>query len=180
MNKLVSLILVCIFLLGCNPRSNDTQMAVKVNDYVMSLKEFNDLYNEAKAIRSQTLRSKNQFIEEIITRKALLQEAQKEGLDKEEDFLKSIERLWEQSLITILLERKSNELAASVKVSDREIEDYYDKLPKEKKNTGNLQELKAEIKNMLIDNKERFMMDNWIKSVARNSVVEINDSLTDK
>jgi hypothetical protein len=58
----------------------------------------------------------------IITRVLLLQEAQKQKIDKEESFRKELETYYENSLIKILLERKDSQI--TVDVSEADINGY--------------------------------------------------------
>jgi hypothetical protein len=57
-----------------------------------------------------------------ITRELLIQEAQRQKIDKEEDFRKSLKAFYEQSLLKILIDRKYTSLQVSV--SDQDIDRY--------------------------------------------------------
>lgn len=177
MNKIILMVVIFSLIVGCSPKKGGQDLAIKVNDYEMSIEEFNEDYMDVKAVRGQTLDSKDQFIQEIITKKALLQEAQRQGIDKEEDFLKTAERFWEQSLLTILLDRETKGLSAGIKVSNKEIEDYYNSLDEEEKQSKTLDELKPQITLMLMRIKAAQALNDRIDSIVKNSNVFVNPSI---
>lgn len=67
------------------------------------------------------------FNEALITRELLIQEAQRQRLDQEETFRRSIQNFYEQSLIRLLTDRKMREMKAGV--TDAEIAAYERLLP---------------------------------------------------
>jgi hypothetical protein len=66
--------------------------------------------------------SRPDFIDSIITKELMIQEAQRSGIDKEEQFRLSIQNFYEQSLVKTLMDRKFASL--NVAVSDEETERY--------------------------------------------------------
>ncbi len=60
------------------------------------------------------------FLNSVITRQLLIEEAQKHSIDKELSFRKELKEYYEQSLIKILMERKNESLQAQV--NDQEIQ----------------------------------------------------------
>ena len=52
---------------------------------------------------------------------------------KQEDFLRTIERYWEQSLLRLLLQRKAQEIHSKVSITEEYIKDYYAKMQTELK-----------------------------------------------
>jgi len=64
----------------------------------------------------------------VITRELLIQEAQKQQIDKEPSFRKALKDYYETSLIKILFERKNKELVIDIK--DAEIKNYLSYLGK--------------------------------------------------
>ena len=91
--------------------------ALIINDKIISVNEFNQLYST----RADRL-SKSDFISSLITKNLLIQEAQKEGINKEKSFKKSIQDFYEQSLIKILIDRKFSSIKADV--TDDEVNKY--------------------------------------------------------
>lgn len=58
----------------------------------------------------------------VITRELLIQEAEKQAINKEESFRKSLKEFYENSLIKILLDRKNEQLQSTV--TEKEIDGY--------------------------------------------------------
>ncbi len=90
---------------------------ISVNDRIISQKEF-----ERMLPRKPSYMSQEQFIDSVIEKQLLIQEAIKMEINKEESFRQSVENFYEQSLIKILVDRKLDSLV--VEVSSDEIEKY--------------------------------------------------------
>ena len=67
---------------------------------------------------------REKFLEELVKRELLYQEALKKGLDKDLAYQKKLEDFKKINLVGILLEK---EIESKAKVSDKEIRDYYEK-----------------------------------------------------
>ncbi|MCK5535046.1 peptidylprolyl isomerase [bacterium] len=107
---------------------------VEVNNYWMTAEEFKgEVMNLSSTEKRKlaTYQGKKQFLETIIEREILLQEAQKQNLDKDKDFMRTIEKYWEQALLQTLLKKKSKEIKETVGVSDKEINGYRLKMQEE-------------------------------------------------
>ena len=103
----------------------------------------------------------------------LLQEAQRQAIDREKGFMKSIENYWEQALLKILLERKSREISGLVHVYDNEIEAYY-------KDSGEvlpLSKVKNEIKGIIKQKKETDAMNAWIDEMKKRAYIKVDEEV---
>lgn len=116
---LISLILSAIigYELSVKPASKG-DAAIIINERIISNDEFNKLYDA----RSPYHQNKQEFINSLITKELLIQESQKEGIDKEESFRRSIQNFYEQSLIKLLMDRKFSSL--DITVSEDEFKKY--------------------------------------------------------
>lgn len=85
-----------------SPKNTSQDAALIINDRIFTTEEFNKLY----ALQQPRMQSKDEFINSLITKELLIQESQKEGIDKEEPFRRSIQSFYEQSLIKLLIDRK--------------------------------------------------------------------------
>jgi parvulin-like peptidyl-prolyl isomerase len=92
----------------------DKNAALVINGRVITLDEFKSLRDAMSYQKGDS-----DFINSLITREILIQEAQKQGIDKEEAFRKSIRNFYEQSLTKALLDKKLASL--QVTVSDDEL-----------------------------------------------------------
>jgi peptidyl-prolyl cis-trans isomerase C len=67
---------------------------------------------------------REKFLDEIVKKEILYQEALKKGLDKDPDFNKKVEEFKKLTLVSELLQK---EIMDKAKLSDQEVKDYYDK-----------------------------------------------------
>jgi len=114
---------IIIILSGCCPSSpsrEDKETIVSVNNYCITRSEFESEFKTSPYGKIDTPESRKEFLNTLIDRKLILQYAQKEGLDKEANFLKSIEKFWEQSLLKVALDKKTKEIEAKLSASDWE------------------------------------------------------------
>ena len=63
------------------------------------------------------------FVDELVKKEILYQEAKKKGFEKDPEFQKKLEDFKKLTLISILLEK---EIEAKAKVTDKDVKDYYD------------------------------------------------------
>jgi hypothetical protein len=93
----------------------DGRVIAKINNYKLTADDFKD---EARFVSSGLLSSdykeKEDVINEIVTKKILLQEAQKHNYDKGRAFRKEIERYWEQALLKLLVKEKIDEFSRKI------------------------------------------------------------------
>ncbi|MFH0726907.1 MAG: hypothetical protein V2B19_11255 [Pseudomonadota bacterium] len=82
-----------------------SEPAIVINDKIISEMEL----DERTKSGSYHSRGKG-FLESIITRELLIQEAVRQGINQEEAFRKSVESFYEQSLVKILIDRKFQSL----------------------------------------------------------------------
>lgn len=90
---------------------------LSVNDRIISEDEFQRMLDRKPSYMTQ-----DQFVESVIEKQLLIQEALKMKINAEESFRQSVENFYEQSLIKILVDRKLDSLV--VDVTDDEIEKY--------------------------------------------------------
>ncbi len=93
-------------------------IALIVNEWRCSREELNRLLETQKVDYD----SSYDFINSLITKKLLIQEAKRQGIDKEERFKESVREFYEQALIKTLLDRKIASL--NVQVSEKELNNY--------------------------------------------------------
>lgn len=124
-------VLLILVAAGCSRKEGPERVVAKINDYTMTADDFN--YESKEVLRTGRLLgevpvTKEDVLDALITKEILLQEAQREGLDKEKDFMKTIELYWEQTLLKKLLIEKSKEIGKRAAVYENEISDCYEKM----------------------------------------------------
>jgi len=160
--------------MGCAKKTSPENEAVRINDYSLTAGEFNGLFSELKP-QEDTPQAREKFLENLVTRKIILQEGEREGLDKQKDFLKSIENFWEQSLIKIVVDKKMKEISKGIDVSDQEIKDYYDKWLQQ--NPGiikSFDDAKKDIKWQILKKKQSQALDSWIDGLRSGATIKID------
>ncbi|MEA3560934.1 MAG: hypothetical protein U9R31_04095 [Candidatus Omnitrophota bacterium] len=105
--------LICAMIFsGCGEKTGKEKVAARVNDYVMTV---GDLENEIKyfpGVHSDKKKNLEKILDLVVRKQVLIQEAQRQGLDREETFMKTIERYWRQTLIKELLEKKTRQIVS--------------------------------------------------------------------
>ncbi len=168
---------ILIFIMGCNPVPKNKQILAKINNYEITLDEFEEDFKESPYGSSGALESKQDFLNNLINRKLILQDAQKKGLDKDKSFLKMIEKFWEHSLLKLTIDKKTKETAGSVSVSDKEIEDTYNNMLKEGKADKPYNEMYQQIKWEITRFKETQQLNDWIAQLHKKADIKVNYNL---
>ncbi len=165
---------------GCgksDAQSGPSQVAVSVNRLRLTLQ---DLQEEIQSGRltpdPKDTAPEPQWLSALIDEEILIQEAQKQGVDREKDFMKTIERFWKQALIKTLISRKEKEISTQVHVYEPETEAYYRKMA-EAQNGEPIQPLSAirkDIEREVRNQKETAAMEEWFAHLKRQSQIAVN------
>ena len=135
-DKQVTMIVITlmIFASGCEKGpTKDKRVLARVNNYEMTVSDFQDevrMTRGNKSLSPDRQKAKAQLLEDLISRKILIQEALKLNIDKDKTFMKEIERYWEQALLKLLFKIKSDELLRTIGVDDFEVRRAFDKMKK--------------------------------------------------
>ena len=180
MNQILVAWLLIFFLTGCGsdilPGKKD--IVIQVNDSKISLEEFNDLLKfEAYADPELELtrESRDRFIDYLVHKELMIQNAALLKLDRKPEFVRTIEKYWESTLIRNLLDLKSEELKKKVLITDEAIEQYYAQNKDEFE--GSLAEVKEAIKKNLESEKLQEKMEEWTQGLKKAADIRINKKL---
>lgn len=172
-------ILVLSFGAGCSNKSAGAPgvIVAKIGSYELTAGDFSDearLTSANKNLSEDAKKAKEELLEEVIVKKLILQEAQKQNFDKDRAFMKEIERYWEQALIKLMIRKKTEEFSRSVVVAEREVRDEYERLSKETQgNIGPFDKEASDIKDYLYNRKMRKSFDDWLMKLRAGSNVTI-------
>ena len=99
---------VCVISLwyAYSQRPEQKKVVARINNYVMTLEDFEDGIAHSP-YQVQRRRDLEGLLDLAVRKQVLIQEAEKEGLDKNKSFMKTIERYWRQTLIKELVEKQS-------------------------------------------------------------------------
>ena len=117
---------VCVISLwyGYSQRAEPKRVVARINNYVMTLEDFEDgiAHSPYRIYRKRDL---GELLDLAVRKQVLIQEAEREGLDKSKSFMKTIERYWRQTLIKELLEKQSRIIYENVgKSKDKQKEAF--------------------------------------------------------
>lgn len=97
----------------------------RVNGEAISLEQFNRLYHENLKFFQPKTPTKKSVLDDIIKREIAIQEAKKEGLDRDPEIMDRMNSVLYQALI----EKKLSKQVEEIHVTDDEAKSYYDKNP---------------------------------------------------
>jgi peptidyl-prolyl cis-trans isomerase C len=132
MKKILFAIMILAALAACNKKTTEIKeqkgaVLAKVGTAVITdgdlERELKSLPDYAKQMFADE-QGKEKFLDELVKKEMLYQEALKKGLDKSADFVKKVEEFKKLTLVSELLEK---EIMAKAKVSDQEAKEYYEK-----------------------------------------------------
>jgi len=171
-----------VLLSSCGRKqSEEGKPIAKVNDFVIVEDSFrHELAASAyfHDIPGLSNDDKKNFLDNQIRKELLIQEATKLGLARAEEFRQTIERYWEQTLISTLLEQKSIDLEKGIIVTREEIEGRYRALAQAKPDLAPLEELAPEIEKEIREQKKTKALESWIDSIwAEAEIVIYEDNL---
>ena len=173
---LTILILIIVVYLLKGKKKED--YLVKINNYIITEQEFESEFKDSAYAKSDNLESRKEFLSGFIKRKLILQDAQRSGLDKDKKFLKMIEKFWEQSLLKLAIDDKVQKNIGSYSVSDRTVQEEYNKLQQNGKADKPYEQMYNQIKWSLMRSKESQAIDKWITGLYKNAHIEANSSYT--
>ncbi len=135
-----------MLLASCAPPPEDPVLAL-VNGRQITQGEFDIRWSEladATRARYEKEGGKRRFLDELITRELLMQEARKKGLDQDDTIRERTQRYKEQLILDELLK---DTIKAKIEISKEELDAYYEKHAREL-----LTPLKVNVSQMILPN----------------------------
>ena len=167
-------------LAGCGRVQSGKTVLARVNDYEITREEFDSEFKNFIASGYEKGESQKAFLDDLIDKKLILQEAQRKGLDRGPKFLRMVERSWEQTLLRLAIERKMKQIAGSYTVSDAEVQKAYDAMVKSGKTEKPYDQVYGQIMWELSKRKESELIDAWLKDLHRRAKVDARYELLEK
>ncbi len=172
---------LCLAIVSCaREETNEKQALVKINDFVLTLDEFQvQLAEEMKLDRDfkLTQEAKKDFLDQLIVKEVLIQEAKKRNLDRREKFIRAIERYWESTLIRDLMVIEGQKIEKRTVVSQEEIEMRYKKMKELDENQPPLESIRESIAEKIMADKKNKMLEEWVNQLKQKATIEINQKL---
>lgn len=174
--KKLTLITLSLFLCVCCGCGKKEKAAIKIGDIPITLREFNDAYEQGRFQYGEDL-SRKDFLEAYITRKLILKEAEDIGLDHDPQILKSLQLFWEQTLLKLALARKVNEATVPIKIDEEEMRLFYEENKGEDFAGKDFSSVQEEIKLLLFREKQRKALQGWMDSLRDRKKIEVDYKL---
>jgi len=175
------LFLLSLGIFRCSQQGpEEGKILARINDYNLTLNEFQSQLTAELELDKDfklTKEARREFLEGLIEKELLIQEAKRLHLDRKERFIKAIERYWESTLIRDLMELKGQEITQRTYISQEEIEDYYKELQRSGEPLPPLKESEEDITKELRERKKTRMLDEWIDDLRKKAKIEINQEL---
>lgn len=175
MKRIGMFLCVLIFIAGCAKAEKD-QVALRIDGVTVTVSEFEKAYQELK-FAPQEMPPRKAFLDRFITRKLILKEAEKMGLDKKEEFLQDVQIFWEQTLLKMTLSQKMNEIASGIYVTDEEVKTIYNTHKEKMYPDKEFSEVYSQIKWSLLKAKQNKALADWISSLKDDKKIKVNAEL---
>jgi len=164
--------------ISCAKRPDTGDVVIRINDYNVPMEEFETLYAEYRSGYDDTSKMRDEFIEQFITRKLFLQEAERLGLDRKDDFLKSVENFWEQSLLKLLIDHKTRETMGRLGVSEEDIREQYDAwMHEHPESVKSYDEMREVLKWHTVKEREALMINSWIGDLKSQASIYVDERI---
>ena len=172
MKKLIVLALLVLLSSNCSGFKETEKPAIKIGKIQISSQRFQREFELSGFAKEG---KKKDFLETFVSRKLILLEAEKLGLDKDPKFLHDVQNFWEQSLLKIVVDRKTREVSREVMVTEQEVQDYYNSwVEKNPDDSKTLDELRPTIKWVLSKERQTSAISSWIEQLKQNADIKID------
>ncbi|MBF0123666.1 MAG: hypothetical protein HQL21_09765 [Candidatus Omnitrophica bacterium] len=167
--------MLCLFCGGCMKPQSPPEIVVRINDRVVAAEEFEDGFMQsAYALRADKIEARKDYLDNLINQKLIVQYAVANGFDRQKDFLRSVERFWEQSLMTVALGFKTKEINGTMRVNDSGIRDMYEQMVRDGVTSKSYEEMYPQIKWQAERQQESQRLNDWMDKRRKDSKIEIN------
>jgi hypothetical protein len=170
-----------LFVIGCGGKqAEEKEVLARINDYELSLEEFEyQLVREMEMDEGFKLTrdAKSAFLEQIIQKELLIQEAKRLKLDRRKEFTEAIERYWESTLIRDLMALKGNEVVRRASVTQEEIQSRYERMKESNPSLPPLESIEGDVVSQVTEEKKREKLAEWLKDIREKAKIEVNEDL---
>ena len=177
---LLAFLLMFSFLCCTQEKTEKERILCRINGYELPLDDFQFQLAEEVELDHDfklTQKAKQEFLEELIKKELIIQEAKKLKLDRREKFVRAIERHWESTLIRDLMDLKCDEISKKIYVSEEDINAQYSKMKNLDENLPSLDEIRDPIRQQLKQEKQTLMLEQWVSALREKASIEINQDL---
>ena len=162
--------------------SVEKDILTTVNDFKLTVSEFQSLLAADLEIDRDlkiTDPVKKEYLNQIIQKEILIQEAKRLKFDQKPKFIRTIERYWEASLIRDLMESKGQEIEKQTIVTQEEVQRSYDDMKKKDPALQSLSEIEQDLTAKIREEKKTAMFQKWVEELKREARIQTNENLLD-
>jgi len=184
---LLLILVLSVSILSCSQEpAGKRKILAKINDFELPFDEFEEKLVQDLNVEADyklNKETKREFLEQLIREELLVQEGARLRLDREEKFIKGIERYWKATLIRAVMEVMSDSITKKTYVSQEEFDAHYNYLKKnnylKKMNLAMLpkEDMEQAIIEILKEKKKTEKLKEWITELRKNARIEINEDL---
>lgn len=177
----VTAALALFLIVGCGPDKPREEIALTVNSSNVTTQEFFKLLKEETSVDPEFDLNTDKidaFMDYLIRKELLISEASRLQLDREEAFVRTIERYWESTLIRNLLARKTREMQDRVLVTDDDTLTFYTAAKDDF--TEPYEQVRESIKRRIEEERVNDMIEAWIKELAASATIRKNPDILKK
>ncbi len=177
--RLVIFSMLLLLFTGCAKKVDNSPVAIKIDSIQITVDEFEKAYRNSYYGKDNLPESRRSFLENLVTTKLILREAERMKLDKDPSFLKDIEFFWQQSLLKLMLDVKAKELSLELRIDDVEIRDYYDLHKETDFKDKALADVYGQVQWILLRTKQQDTVKEWLDSLEKKTDINIDYGLLD-
>ena len=160
--------------------AGEKDILTTVNDFKLTLSEFQSLLTADMDIDRDlkiTDPIKKEYLNQIIQKQILIQEAKRLKFDQKPKFIRTIERYWEATLIRDLMENKAQEIEKNTIVTQEEVQRYYDEMNKKDPALQPLSEINPDLTAKIREEKKTAMFQKWVEELKREARIHTNEEM---
>ena len=155
---------------------NDGPVVARINDYDLTLKEYETQLNSDVSMSERyqiTREDKREFLERLIRKELLIQEAMRRKLDQRESFIRAIERYWESTLIRDLMTLEGEEICKRACITEDAIRARYEKMKEANDSLPPFEEMRERIGRALLEEARQERLKAWMDTLRKDADVEV-------
>lgn len=123
---------------------------------------------------------KKEYLDQIIQKQILIQEAKRLKFDQKPKFIRTIERYWEATLIRDLMEIKSREIEAQVIVTQEDVHRCYNEMKIKDPGLQPLPKIEPDLTAKIREEKKTALFQKWVEELKLESSIQTNEKLLDQ
>jgi hypothetical protein len=179
MRKLLPLILAGFFILGCaNHESSSGSIVARVNGTAITEEDFlRELSNIPEWARGniQGKAGKERFLQEMINKEMVYQDAVGKGLLNDRELAVRVEEFRKMTLLALILKQ---EIEDKARVTEVEMKEYYEDHVDDYSKNGvkmDFSEAKVHIEKQILKSKQKELFDSYLNDLRDRSEVKTDD-----